>query len=353
MTTEPQGDKKEKEKGRGKKASSGAWNWFKSKRGSNALLATIAGAVATGLAVAGIIVPLNDLKSRMGVVESHSRFDPILDHLEAIDDSLSAIQKADPVGAMASLAPQVKELGGQIGDIRASLSGTPATPTGTPAVATALPAAPTQTTLTPATVAPGVLARLDAAESKLTQLSTSLAAQQETTRTLSTAVGSIRSDIAAVRAQVVDLDRRITAAQAGAEGAQAAAEGAQAAAEAAVPVLRTFANVVFSTPATGAEKTVGEWDLKAGTFEIKGTNGLAPTTSAGNFQYVLKEVLPDGTLGSGVSFPAAAGGAQSRVGYVTFDHDAHVRYYIVCNQGTNLVHTFHQNVVLTTKVRPG
>lgn len=60
--SEAQGEKKQ---GRTKKVTSGGWNWLKSKRGSNALLATIAGAVATGLAVAGIVVPLNDLKQRI------------------------------------------------------------------------------------------------------------------------------------------------------------------------------------------------------------------------------------------------------------------------------------------------
>ncbi|HZI38587.1 MAG TPA: hypothetical protein VFF24_09800, partial [Acidimicrobiia bacterium] len=77
--SEAQGEKKQ---GRTKKVTSGGWNWLKSKRGSNALLATIAGAVATGLAVAGIVIPVNDLKQRMGVVESKGKLDPILDHLE-------------------------------------------------------------------------------------------------------------------------------------------------------------------------------------------------------------------------------------------------------------------------------
>jgi len=170
VTTESQGEKKER---RGKKASSGAWNWLKSKRGSNALLATIAGAVATGLAVAGIMIPLDDLKQRMGVVESHSKLDPVLDHLEAIDDTLAAIQKADPVGAIATLAPEVKELAGQVGGIRMSLSGDPTTTTTLALTTLAL------TTVPAAVVSPTVLARLDTAESKLGQLSTSLAAEKE------------------------------------------------------------------------------------------------------------------------------------------------------------------------------
>ncbi len=92
---EPKGENK---KGRGKKASTGAWNWLKSKRGSNALLATIAGAVATGLAVAGIIVPLNDLKQRMGVVESKGKLDPLLDHLESVDDGVGGHPEGRPGG---------------------------------------------------------------------------------------------------------------------------------------------------------------------------------------------------------------------------------------------------------------
>lgn len=214
MTTESQGEKKQ---GRGKKASSGAWNWLKSKRGSNALLATIAGAVATGLAVAGIVIPLNDLKQRMGVVESHSKLDPVLDHLEAIDDTLAAIQKADPVGAMATLAPEVKELAGQVGDIKASLSDDPATTT-----TLAL------TTVAAVTVSPTVLTRLDAAESKLGQLSTSLATEKETTQTLTATVASVRADLAAAAA---DLAARVTKAQTAADAAAAAAAKAQAAAD--------------------------------------------------------------------------------------------------------------------------
>ena len=83
----------EKQNGRAKKATTGGWNWLKGQRASNALLATIAGAVATGLAVAGIVVPLNDLKQRMGVVESKGRIDPLLDHLEAVDVSLAASRR--------------------------------------------------------------------------------------------------------------------------------------------------------------------------------------------------------------------------------------------------------------------
>ena len=95
-----------KKPSRRKQALSGGWNWLKDRRGSNALLAAIAGTVATGLAMAGIVVPLNDLKHRVGVVES--RADPLLDHLEAVDDALAALKDADPVGAVSTLAPQVQ-----------------------------------------------------------------------------------------------------------------------------------------------------------------------------------------------------------------------------------------------------
>ena len=209
---EPQAEKKE---GRAKKASSGGWNWLKSKRGSNALLATIAGAVATGLAVAGIIVPLNDLKQRMGVVESKGAFDPILDHLETVDATLAAIQKADPVGAMAVLAPKVQELAGQVGDIKEELAGGETTTTTTAALTTT----PTLISAPPATVSPAVLARLGAAESKLTELSSSLATEQETTRTLSSAVATIREDLSAIRIE-------LTAAKASADAAQVTADRA-------------------------------------------------------------------------------------------------------------------------------
>ena len=138
MTEHADGNKapeSEKKKGRGKKATSGGWNWLKSKRGSNALLATIAGAVATGLAVAGIVIPLKDLKQRMGVVESKGAIDPILDHLEAVDETLAALQKGDAVGAYAALAPQVKELAGQVGDIKDELAGADTTTPTTAALA--------------------------------------------------------------------------------------------------------------------------------------------------------------------------------------------------------------------------
>src|SRR5687768_12501979 len=176
--SEAQGEKKQ---GRTKKVTSGGWNWLKSKRGSNALLATIAGAVATGLAVAGIVIPVNDLKQRMGVVESKGKLDPILDHLETVDEALAAIQKGDPVGTLAVLGPKVQELAGEVGDIKEELAGGEPTTTTT----TALTTIPTLLSAPPATISPAVLARLDAAESKLTQLSSSLATEQETTRTLS------------------------------------------------------------------------------------------------------------------------------------------------------------------------
>lgn len=203
-----------KKDGRAKKATSGGWNWLKSKRGSNALLATIAGAVATGLAVAGIVIPLDDLKQRMGVVESKGSLDPVLDHLEAIDSALSAIQKADPVGAVAALTPEVQALAGQVGDIKDELAGGVTTtttlgPTTTPTVISA----------PPATVSPAVLARLGAAESKLTQLSSSLATEQQTTATLSSAVATIRDDLSAIRTE-------LTAAKAAADAAQATADKA-------------------------------------------------------------------------------------------------------------------------------
>ena len=209
---EAQGEKKE---GRAKKASSGGWNWLKSKRGSNALLATIAGAVATGLAVAGIVVPLNDLKQRMGVVESKGKLDPILDHLESVDEALAAIQKGDPVGTLAVLGPKVQELAGQVGDIKEELAGAETTTTTTAAAATA----PTLISAPPATVSPAVLARLGAAESKLTELSSSLATEHETTTTLSGAVASIREDLSAIRTE-------LTAAKAAAAAAQATADKA-------------------------------------------------------------------------------------------------------------------------------
>lgn len=211
---QPEGEKK---KGRAKKATGGGWNWLKSKRGSNALLATIAGAVATGLAVAGIVVPLNDLKQRMGVVESQGKIDPILDHLEAVDDALAAIQKGDPVGTLAVLGPKVQELAGEVGDIKEELAGSPDGPAAT--TTTALTTGPTLISAPPATIPSAVLARLEAAESKLTQLSTSLATEQETTRTLSTAVATIWEDLSAIRTE-------LTAAKAAAAAAQATADKA-------------------------------------------------------------------------------------------------------------------------------
>jgi outer membrane murein-binding lipoprotein Lpp len=209
---QPEGEKK---KGRAKKATTGGWNWLKSKRGSNALLATIAGAVATGLAVAGIVIPVNDLKQRMGVVESKGKLDPILDHLETVDEALAAIQKGDPVGTLAVLGPKVQELAGEVGDIKEELAGAETTPTTTAALTTV----PTLISAPPATVSPAVLARLGAAESKLTELSSSLATEQETTRTLSTAVATIREDLSAIRTE-------LTAAKAAAAAAQATADKA-------------------------------------------------------------------------------------------------------------------------------
>jgi len=211
---QPEGEKK---KGRAKKATTGGWSWLKSKRGSNALLATIAGAVATGLAVAGIVVPLNDLKQRMGVVESTGKLDPILDHLETVDEALAAIQKGDPVGTLAVLGPKVQELAGEVGDIKEELAGGEATPTTT--TTAALTTVQTLLSAPPATISPAVLARLDAAESKLTQLSSSLATEKETTATLSSAVATIREDLSAIRTE-------LTAAKAAAAAAQATADKA-------------------------------------------------------------------------------------------------------------------------------
>ena len=209
---QPEGETK---KGRGKKATTGGWNWLKSKRGSNALLATIAGAVATGLAVAGIVVPLNDLKQRMGVVESKGKLDPILDHLETVDEALAAIQKGDPVGTLAVLGPKVQELAGEVGEIKEELAGGEPTTTTT----TALTTVSTLISAPPATISPAVLARLGAAESKLTELSSSLATEKETTATLSSAVATIREDLSAIRTE-------LTAAKAAADAAQATADKA-------------------------------------------------------------------------------------------------------------------------------
>ena len=209
---QPEGEKK---KGRAKKATAGGWDWLKSKRGSNALLATIAGAVATGLAVAGIVIPVNDLKQRMGVVESKGKLDPILDHLEDVDSALAAIQKGDPVGTLAVLGPKVQELAGQVGDIKEERAGGEPTTTTTAAPTTV----PTLISAPPATISPAVLARLGAAESKLTELSSSLATEKETTSTLSSAVATIREDLSAIRTE-------LTAAKAAAAAAQATADKA-------------------------------------------------------------------------------------------------------------------------------
>ncbi|HKY78171.1 MAG TPA: hypothetical protein VJS45_18700, partial [Acidimicrobiia bacterium] len=79
MADQQQGGKDNgKGSSRRKQFMSGGWNWLKGKRASNALLATIAGAVATGLAVAGVVVPLNDLKRRVGVIERPGPIDPVL-----------------------------------------------------------------------------------------------------------------------------------------------------------------------------------------------------------------------------------------------------------------------------------
>ena len=268
MTPEPEGEKKES---RGKQASSGAWNWLKSKRGSNALLATIAGAVATGLAVAGIIVPLNDLKQRMGVVESHGKLDPVLDHLEAVDDTLAALQKGDAVGAVAALAPKVQELAGQVGDIKAELSGAPDTTTTTPA------ATLTMVTTTPTGATPSVLARLDSAETKLATLAKSLAAEQETTQTLSATVASVRADVAAATA---DLAAKVAKAQTTADDAGAAAAKAQAAADTA----QAAANAAQAAVDAMAKK------LSAGTQLPTNANGQA-TWCFGSGRFTAKPFL--------------------------------------------------------------
>lgn len=64
-----------------------------------------------------------------------------------------------------------------------------------------------------------MLARLDAAESKLTQLSSSLATEQETTRTLSSAVATIRDDLSAIRTELTATKAPAVAAQATADKA--------------------------------------------------------------------------------------------------------------------------------------
>lgn len=209
---EAQVDQPEQKKRRWKKAGAGGWNWLKSKQSSKALLATIASAVVGGLAVAGIVVPLRDVERRVGVVES--RFDGVLDRLDAVDSALSSIQSVDPVGAVASLAPQVKDLAGQVGLIRDELAIQPA-PTAPGMAATVIPA-----NLTP-TTDPAAATRLAAAEAKLAQLAGSLAAQQETSQTLSTGVAAVRSDLAAARTD-------IAAARAAAATAQATADAATA-----------------------------------------------------------------------------------------------------------------------------
>ena len=131
-----QPDQPERKEGRAKKAGAGGWNWLKSNQANKALLSTIAAAVVGGLAVAGIVVPLNDVERRVGVVES--RFDGVLDRLDAVDSALSSIQSADPVGVVSSLAPQVKDLAGQVGLIRADLGTSPTSSAPAPASAATL-----------------------------------------------------------------------------------------------------------------------------------------------------------------------------------------------------------------------
>ncbi len=129
------------------------------------------------------------------------------------------------------LGPKVQKLAGEVGEIKDEIAGSPDGPAA-PTTA-ALTTSPTLISAAPATVPTAVLARLDAAESKLSQLSTSLATEQETTTTLTTAVAAIREDLSAIRTE-------LTAAKAAAAAAQATADQAN-----------RLLPVVFSMPGGG------------------------------------------------------------------------------------------------------
>lgn len=239
-----------KGKRRVRSVASGGWNWVKSNRASQALLATVASAVVGGLAVAGIVVPLHEVEAKVGV--ESGRIDSVLDHLEAVDGALAAIQGTDPVGAVAALAPQVKELASQVGDIRDGL-GSPTTTTTVLAGGSTAVLAGVSTTAT--TAPPTFLARLDAAENKLDSLSASLAAQKETTASLSSALASVRADLGAVQTDLTAVRTLAQEAKTAAANAQAAADAAKArldTAEAKLPVVLTLPDVSLA-PGTNSE----------------------------------------------------------------------------------------------------
>lgn len=256
---EEQPDEPERKEGRAKKAGAGGWNWLKSKQANKALLSTIASAVVGGLAVAGIVVPLNDVERRVGVVES--RFDGVLDRLDAVDSALSSIQSADPVGAVSSLAPQVKDLAGQVGLIRADLGTSPTSAAPTPASAATL-----VTTATPPAADRTVAASLSAAEAKLTELAASLATEQSTTRSLSASVAAIRSDLTAARTDVAAAQTAAAAAQAAVvalTGRVADLEGRLATLEAKQRTVQ-FGESAVAGPTNGAFATLSTVTVRRG-----------------------------------------------------------------------------------------
>ncbi|HKY76131.1 MAG TPA: hypothetical protein VJS45_08330, partial [Acidimicrobiia bacterium] len=150
-----------------------------------------------------------------------------------VDEALAAIKSADPVGAVATLAPQVQALAGEVGDIRSALGGEEAT---TETTAAALTAVVVTTSTTAPSVVPTVMARLDSAEAKLADLAQSLAAEKETSQTLSTAVDGIRTDLSAVRTELAAIKTMATNAQAAADAVAARVDTV----EPKLPILTTL-----------------------------------------------------------------------------------------------------------------
>lgn len=246
VKSDEQPQEESKRKRRVKSTASGGWNWVKSNRASQALLATVASAVVGGLAVAGIVVPLHEVQRKVGV-QTH-RLDPVLDRLDAVDAALGAIQEGDPVGTVAGLAPQVKDLAGQLGEIRDSLGSATTTTTG-----------PTGAATTVTSVTPTFLARLDAAENKLDELAASLAAEKETTTSLSSALAAVRADLGAVQTDLTAVRALAQEAKTAAANAQAAADAVKARADqldTKVPVVLTLPDANIAPGASAESQPV-------------------------------------------------------------------------------------------------
>ncbi|MEW6472171.1 MAG: hypothetical protein AB1679_07865 [Actinomycetota bacterium] len=207
MTTEIEASAAEtpQKKKRGRAAASSGWHWMKDQLADSKLLATIAGVVATGLAMAGLAISEADLRQRIGVLEAPARLQPVVDRLDDVEGAVSALRAKDPV---ALISPRVEEIAAELGGLQALFDKTAAASRSITAPAAAAPA--------PVAGAPAydpapLLARLDTADKKLAALADSIAAEQARAASLSAGLEAAKAEVAAARSAIDTLRSDLTA----------------------------------------------------------------------------------------------------------------------------------------------